>query len=74
MNILQVEPTVINEEYYASGKAERKQHISTTLPLGAPIPDRYTDAELQKEGVIQMRSQPVNATPVVKPAEVPNTK
>lgn len=51
MNIFQVEPTVIPERFYTSGKSERSQRLSTTLPLGAPIPDRYTDAELQKEGV-----------------------
>lgn len=51
MNIFQVEPTVIPERFYTSGKSERSQRLSTTLPLGAPIPDRYTDAELQKENV-----------------------
>lgn len=39
MNIFSLEPTVINEGYYASGKAERHQNIGTTLPPGAPIPD-----------------------------------
>jgi hypothetical protein len=38
-NIFQVEPTVINENYYNSGADERHQNIGTTLPEGAPIPD-----------------------------------
>lgn len=39
MNIFSLEPTVLNEGYYVSGKAERHQNIGTTLPPGAPIPD-----------------------------------
>jgi len=39
LNIFQVEPTVINERYYTSGKAERHQYVGHTLPAGAPIPD-----------------------------------
>ncbi|MBS1995919.1 MAG: hypothetical protein JSS86_06395 [Cyanobacteria bacterium SZAS LIN-2] len=38
-NMFQVEPSVINERYYTSGKAEHHQKISPTLPYGAPIPD-----------------------------------
>jgi hypothetical protein len=38
-NMFQLEPTVINERYYTSGKAEHYQKISPTLPPGAPIPD-----------------------------------
>lgn len=39
MNLFQVEPTVIDERYYTSGRAERHQKTSPTLPYGAPIPD-----------------------------------
>ena len=39
VNLIQVEPTVINEKYYASGGAERHQKTSPTLPYGAEIPD-----------------------------------
>lgn len=38
-NMFQLEPSVINERYYTSGKAEHYQKISPTLPPGAPIPD-----------------------------------
>jgi hypothetical protein len=38
-NLLQLEPTSVNERYYTSGEAERHQKISPTLPAGAPIPD-----------------------------------
>lgn len=39
MNMFQVEPTVIDERHYTSGRAERHQKTSPTLPEGAPIPD-----------------------------------
>ncbi|MDZ4832262.1 MAG: hypothetical protein SGJ27_00530 [Candidatus Melainabacteria bacterium] len=39
MNLFQIEPTVIDERYYTSGRAERHQKTSPTLPYGAPIPD-----------------------------------
>jgi Flp pilus assembly secretin CpaC len=38
-NLFQVEPTVIDERYYDSGRAERQQKTSPTLPEGSPIPD-----------------------------------
>jgi hypothetical protein len=39
VNLIQIEPTVINEKYYTSGGAERHQKTSPTLPYGAEIPD-----------------------------------
>ena len=39
VNMLQVEPSVIDERHYASGRDERHQKTSPTLPEGAPIPD-----------------------------------
>ncbi|MBX9668763.1 MAG: pilus assembly protein N-terminal domain-containing protein [Candidatus Obscuribacterales bacterium] len=39
MNMFQVEPTVVDERHYTSGRAERHQKTSPTLPEGAPIPD-----------------------------------
>ncbi len=39
MNLFQVEPTVMDERHYTSGRAERHQKTSPTLPEGAPIPD-----------------------------------
>lgn len=38
-NMFQVEPTVVDERHYSSGRAERHQKTSPTLPEGAPIPD-----------------------------------
>jgi Flp pilus assembly secretin CpaC len=38
-NLFQVEPTVIDERHYTSGRAERFQKTSPTLPEGSPIPD-----------------------------------
>jgi Flp pilus assembly secretin CpaC len=39
MNLFAVEPTVLDERHYTSGRAERHQKTSPTLPDGAPIPD-----------------------------------
>ncbi len=39
MNIFQVEPTILNERYYTSGKSERHQFVGNVLPAGAEIPD-----------------------------------
>ncbi|PWT96553.1 MAG: hypothetical protein C5B53_09435 [Candidatus Melainabacteria bacterium] len=38
-NLFQVEPTVIDERHYTSGRSERYQKTSPTLPEGSPIPD-----------------------------------
>ncbi len=38
-NLFQVEPTVLDERYYNSGRSERYQKTSPTLPEGSPIPD-----------------------------------
>jgi pilus assembly protein CpaC len=39
VNLFQVEPTVLDERHYTSGRAERHQKTSPTLPEGSPIPD-----------------------------------
>ncbi len=39
MNLFQVEPTVVDERHHTTGRAERHQKTSPTLPEGAPIPD-----------------------------------
>lgn len=39
VNMFQVEPTVVDERHYTSGRSERRQKTSPTLPEGAPIPD-----------------------------------
>jgi pilus assembly protein CpaC len=38
-NLFQVEPTVIDERFWTSGRAERYQKTSPTLPEGSPIPE-----------------------------------
>lgn len=38
-NMLQVEPTVVDERYMTSGRAEHNQKIPGILPPGAPVPD-----------------------------------
>ncbi len=39
INLFQVEPTVIDERHYTSGRSERHQKTSPTLPEGSPVPD-----------------------------------
>lgn len=39
MNLFQVEPSVVDERHYTTGRSERHQKTSPTLPEGAPIPD-----------------------------------
>ncbi len=39
MNMFQIEPTVMDERHYTTGRSERHQKTSPTLPAGAPIPD-----------------------------------
>jgi len=39
MNLFQIEPTLVDERHYSSGRAERHQKTSPTLPDGSPIPD-----------------------------------
>jgi Flp pilus assembly secretin CpaC len=39
LNLFQVEPTVVDERHYTSGRDERHQKTSPTLPEGASIPD-----------------------------------
>lgn len=39
LNVLQVEPSVIDEGQYRSGMVEKTFQIPNTLPAGAPIPD-----------------------------------
>lgn len=39
VHLFQVEPTLIDERPYTSGRVQRHQKTSPTLPPGAPIPD-----------------------------------
>jgi uncharacterized protein YfaS (alpha-2-macroglobulin family) len=47
-NFFQVEPTVLDERHYSSGRAERHQKTSPTLPEGVPIPDNDGDGGVQR--------------------------
>jgi pilus assembly protein CpaC len=38
-NLFQVEPSVVDERHYTSGRDERHQKTSPTLPEGSPVPD-----------------------------------
>jgi hypothetical protein len=49
-NLLQLEPTIINERYYTSGRAETNHHFTlNTLPEGAPIPDVDPPEAIKKQ-------------------------
>jgi hypothetical protein len=39
LNLFQLEPTMIDERYYTSGRCERRQNVGNVLPPGAEIPD-----------------------------------
>jgi hypothetical protein len=43
MNLFALEPTVLNERYFTSGRCERQQYVGNVLPVGAPIPDSYPE-------------------------------
>lgn len=51
MNLLQLEPSVLNERYYTKGTAERHQYVGNVLPYGAPIPDVEEPLSKQKTKV-----------------------
>ncbi len=48
VNLFQVEPTVLDERHFTTGRAERHQKTSPTLPEGAPIPD--SDGQITLHG------------------------
>ncbi len=62
MNLFQIEPTVIDERYYTSGRAERHQKTSPTLPYGAPIPDNDAAPPIEVKPVVQTESKPKSET------------
>jgi hypothetical protein len=53
-NLFQVEPTILDEQYYISGKCERHQFVGNTLPADAPIPD--TDGPMPISSINVKRS------------------
>jgi len=63
-NIFSVEPTVINERYYTSGRAESNLHFKlNVLPEGAPIPDVDPPEAIK----MQIKKPDVKAPEVVSP-------
>lgn len=62
MNMFQLEPSILNERFFTSGKADRQQFCGKVLPAGAPIPD--SDAPL---------SEQANPAPNPAPKEVKET-
>ena len=48
-NLFQIEPTILNERFYTSGKVEDAHHFNlNTLPPGAPIPDNDPAEPIKK--------------------------
>jgi hypothetical protein len=39
--MFQLKPTILDEKYYRSGKAEHSLQLPGVLPPGAPIPDSF---------------------------------
>lgn len=63
LNIFQIEPTIINERFYTSGRSERHQFVGNVLPAGADIPDN--DAPI----AAGIQQKPVSAPAKVEPAK-----
>ena len=66
MNIFAIEPSIINERYYSSGRSERHQFVGKVLPEGADIPDN--DAPVvagvqHKPAATPAKAEPAKAEP-----------
>ncbi len=57
MNLFQIEPSILNERFYTSGKAERQQYCGKVLPAGAAIPDN--DAPLSEQKPVSKESKEI---------------
>lgn len=72
MNVFQVEPSILNERFYTSGKAERQQFCGKVLPAGAPIPDNDAPLSEQKPVAKEVKEIPSSSSSskdaAVKPA------
>jgi hypothetical protein len=66
LNLFQVEPSIINERFYTSGKAERTQYVGNVLPAGAPIPDSDAPTPVQKSTDPAKTSAPGKTTAPIK--------
>lgn len=67
LNLIQLEPTMIDERYYTSGRCERTQHVGNILPVGAEIPD--SDPAPVKASVQTVPNRAI--APAVVPAKAP---
>lgn len=63
MNMFQVEPTVMDERHYTSGRAERHQKTSPTLPAGATIPDRDPTPREKIDEAVKQKIAELKNTP-----------
>jgi len=63
MNIFAIEPSIIDERYYSSGRCERHQFVGNVLPEGAEIPD--SDAPV----VAGIQHKPATTPAKVEPAK-----
>jgi hypothetical protein len=72
MHLLQVEPTILDEDYYTRGGAERHQFIGNTLPAGAQIPDSdYPVPAVGPHGAVTgMKSAPQAVPSAAAPAVI----
>jgi hypothetical protein len=71
MNLFALEPTVLNERYFTSGRCERQQYVGNVLPVGAPIPDSYPETikvNVQRAPVPAASSSPSTSVQQQTPA------
>ncbi len=69
LNLFQLEPTMIDERYYTSGRGERRQYVGNVLPAGAEIPD--SDPAPVKAAVQTVPARVTTPSAVAAPSVVP---
>lgn len=76
MNMLQIEPSVINEKYYSSGASERSQYVGNVLPPGAPIPDNGPSGppKAPAKGAATLKSEATTKTEATAKTETTEEK
>ncbi len=65
--LFQLEPTMIDERYYTSGRGERRQYVGNVLPPGAEIPDSDPAPVKAAVQTIPARVAAPSAVPVKAP-------
>jgi hypothetical protein len=68
LNLIQLEPTMINERYYTSGRCERTQNVGNILPSGAEIPDSDPAPVKASVQAVPNRAIAPSAVPAKAPA------